>query len=271
MKAAFTALLRKADRGLPIKDDVVLECSRVLPTSFTTVIGMDDAEQALRLYTMVECLPKTITSTEFRFRGYSIGDPPFPFPGFPIFRVYRGSVPLLGKSLKPKEYERATTFVQVCKGYSEIKGSEIAIPHVVPFNVVQVHGNAFILMRQFSSVLADLPCLPASDTEKLFRQILEALNCHERGFSHSDVKKSNVGVDAAGDFFLIDLQSLVPLGHQTEATKGCVPRDLYKADLHLRGSIALDNWMLAMMIWECSGNADDTIALERSSRPACGI
>jgi hypothetical protein len=269
MKAAFMELLGRADAGLSIKERVVFDCSRFLPSSFSTVIGMEDDEQALRLYNMVNSLPHTITKAEFRRMGYSLADPPFPFPGRAIFKVFRGSQALLGKALSTTEYARAIAFKQACEAYASTNGGGVAAPHVMTFSVVVVHENPFMLMQQFICVVSDLPPLPASDTEKLFRQIMEALTwIHTRGFAHSDVKRANIGVNAAGNFFLIDLQSLVPFGHRTEATTGCVPYDQYVSDLHVRGSVELDHWMLATMIWESSGNFDYRIATEGSSHHA---
>jgi hypothetical protein len=241
-----------------VKESVIDDSIIYNPSAVRAAIEFKMPNKALHLYLQTQLFPQSLTAAEFRRNGYTVGS--VLEPAYELFHVFRGSQPMVGKPLNSQELARAQNL------FNGLDGKPI--PHMPPFNAFSIRGKHFMVMPHYVVTVERMPPMNAEVADTLFDHIMSALDgLHALVLSHNDVKRTNVGISEAGDFFLIDLQSVVRHGKSTEATRGCVPADLVKQGLHLKGSIELDHWMLATLIWSSIGHPDTTNMHETGSRP----
>lgn len=200
------------------------------------------ADDALEAYRIAEALPSTSTVECLLTEGYKVGGALR--EGSDITVCYKGEHAFLLKGLDEREASRARDLLEACGGHQ--------LPHITPFSLWR-HGSSrcYMLMPKFASSLETLPHLSSGGIALLWahaRQALEAL--HALGFSHNDVKPSNICVNEVSpvsvSFVLIDLNSVARFGQGTSSTPVYVPDGVS----HARAAPALDWWMLAMTLAE---------------------
>jgi serine/threonine protein kinase len=126
-------------------------------------------------------------------------------------------------------------------------------PFVTSFQFRSRGGIAAMIMPIFPSTLHSLT-LDQRHTEifgKLISQISQALEAlHAIQFCHMDIKPSNIAIDNEGNFVLIDLGSVAPIGEPTESTDLYLPsEDIGTYDGRFIATEKRDWLMFAMTIY----------------------
>jgi hypothetical protein len=205
------------------------------------VVLSRNAPAAREIYLDTERLPSLITAEclseqELQLDGSL-------FEGSVLTVCFRGLDVLLLKSLDEREAARARILQDASRDVTRSA-------HVVRFELAEAHGKRFMLMPKLEATLETIPWLSEPDALVLVQHLTAGLRwLHHLGFAHADVKPANVALrDRA--FQLIDLGSVSRFNEPTSCTEAYVPCDLFSTPARVRGSAALDWWMLGMTLGE---------------------
>lgn len=232
--------------------DVVERANMMYGSLVQSAIKQGKPALAAEVYELATLLPSAATVADLRAQGYALG-------GLVANRVMlcvRGGQEYLLKPLRDDEAARVRVF-------EDAVGDALPLLHVTPFELVEMPGGKqYMIMPKYDTSLDAVSYLTPTGVTMLWEHLQEALDAlHGEGFVHGDIKPSNICLDEDDTTaILIDLCSVVRVGHPALSTPAYIPRDL-RAPSDDRGRIALDWWMVAMSLAE-KACGEDGAALE---------
>lgn len=164
--------------------------------------------------------------------------------------AYRDSSPLIVKRvIDSNEQDRLQAFLD----------QRLVHPHIVCMELIDRETSAafYYAMPKSTAVAANL-LKPISDTvsAKLLGDMISALEfLHSAKFCHMDVKIDNIGVDAAGNFTLLDLGSICVVGGLTDVTEMYIPTHFTIDRGQMKADPVVDYWGLAITLIKLRGGS----------------
>jgi serine/threonine protein kinase len=170
-------------------------------------------------YVKASKIPKTSTMRAIGCEGYIMNGPLHGNENLIICFDLEAKPHLLKRLNNEDERHRVYCFSQ----------RKFCHPHVTSFEFRSGGGElAAMIMPIFPSTLHSLTLNQGNSKiiGKLISQISEALEAlHAIGYCHMDIKPSNIAIDNEGNFVLIDLGSVAPIGEPTESTDLYLPSE----------------------------------------------
>jgi hypothetical protein len=223
------------------RQPVIMRAYQRFSNRINAVVLSRNALAAREIYLDAERLPSLTTAECLSEQELQLDGPLF--EGSVLTVCFRGLDVLLLKSLDEREAARARILQDALR---DVTRSD----HVVRFELKEAHGKHFMLMPKLEATLETIPWLSEPDALVLVQHLTAGLRwLHDLGFAHADVKPANVALrDRA--FQLIDLGSVSKFDEPTSCTEPYVPGDFFSKPARVRGSEALDWWMLGMTLGE---------------------
>ena len=242
----FEALARNGGVG-----DFLASVAARARTRFAQRVGNALTEQspadAARVYWDAEQLPSTTTLHTFELDGFRVNGPLH--EGSELTICYRGAISYVVKGVFATD---ALRLVELRGALAQAATAGARAPrHVAPFELrTSPAGRIYVVMPRYIDTFERMP--PLNDAESivmLWENVSAALSdLHGLGFAHGDVKPANLGVDAGGAYFLIDLDSAARFGLATQTTTEYLPVD--ERGVRVVASARADWWALAMTLAE---------------------
>lgn len=206
-----------------------------------------DAEAASDVYAQTLLLPNTETTSALEIGGLAINGSLL-MGSNSLQIAFEGSAPRGLKNLREDESTRAKELARGFEGALDLRTeAPECFCHITVFRLLQERGKCFMLMPLFPTTVEHIPRLDEATARKLLLQVSSALDAlHERGFSHMDVKPSNICITQGGDFVLADLGSVERFGRVLQSTTAYVPGDVSA----IKTRALVDWWMLAVTVCE---------------------
>ena len=242
----FEALARNGGVG-----DFLASVAARAKTRFAQRVGNALTEQspadAARVYWDAEQLPSTTTLHTFELDGFRVNGPLH--EGSELTICYRGAISYVVKGVFATD---ALRLAELRGALAQAATAGARAPrHVAPFELrTSPAGRIYVVMPRYIDTFERMP--PLNDAESivmLWENVSAALSdLHGLGFAHGDVKPANLGVDAGGAYFLIDLDSAARFGLATQTTTEYLPVD--ERGVRVVASARADWWALAMTLAE---------------------
>ncbi|PRP79745.1 Serine/threonine protein kinase, partial [Planoprotostelium fungivorum] len=219
-----------------INPHVIDRCLKRFPQQCNLCLAGQDSKLAKSIYEETNQLPQTATEQDFRVEGYRINRS-IGVSDSLVICFDRDAVPHVLKTLNNAEKDRITAIPVLQSEY------------IIKYSLRESNrGNPLMIMPLLPTTLEHLPDLSRLLSGKLWQHMKNALSClHGHQLAHMDVKPSNICIDQAGNFILIDLGSVVRFGQKSASTLAYIPQDLSNYQV---ASAAVDWWMLAATLGE---------------------
>ncbi|PRP73763.1 protein kinase C delta type-like [Planoprotostelium fungivorum] len=219
-----------------INPHVIDRCLKRFPQQCNLCLVGQDSKLAKSIYEETNQLPQTATEQDFRVEGYRINGS-IGVSDSLVICFDRDAVPHVLKTLNNAEKDRITAIPVLQSEY------------IIKYSLRESNrGNPLMIMPLLPTTLEHLPDLSRLLSGKLWQHMKNALSClHGHQLTHMDVKPSNICIDQAGNFILIDLGSVVRFGQKSASTLAYIPQDLSNYQV---ASAAVDWWMLAATLGE---------------------
>ncbi|PRP75400.1 putative protein kinase, partial [Planoprotostelium fungivorum] len=235
LDARLTDLVKSAGQH-DINPHVIDCCLKRFPQQCNLCLAGQDSKLAKSIYEETNQLPQTATEQDFRVEGYRINRS-IGVSDSLVICFDKDAVPHVLKTLNNAEKDRITAIPVLQSEY------------IIKYSLRESNrGNPLMIMPLLPTTLEHLPDLSLPLSGKLWQHMKNALSClHGHQLAHMDVKPSNICIDQAGNFILIDLGSVVRFGQKSASTLAYIPQDLSNYQV---ASAAVDWWMLAATLGE---------------------
>jgi hypothetical protein len=234
----------------PIKS-VVFTLLELYGTQALYLLKTENGDQLLQLYNLAGKYPKTRTMATFGLQGYTLNGPLQGKENVIVCFAADATPGLLKRLDNRDEIERMRNL--------EAKLEEIGEthPNVTTFHMFPRKGvscsSACMVMPMYPATLTSFHLYKCTTSieiwPKFLRHMISALSwIHGFGFCHGDIKPSNIAINNAGEFVLIDLGSMCEERSMTESTELFLPVEepiIYGLSSATR---LKDLWMLAVTV-----------------------